>query len=100
MSIPYRIPTELFEFDFGRTVGMNDDLLPWNIYETHDGEQETWQDLHFDLMEAFDEGDLDHDEIRWYVALMAEMFHDRDTRTPWHVFMARMCFLHFEVGEA
>lgn len=99
MSIPYRVPVELFEFDFATTVGMTDDLLPWNIYETHEGEQETWQDLHFDLMEAFDDGDLDHDEIRWYVGLMAEMFHNKDTRTPWHVLMARMCFLHFEIGE-
>jgi hypothetical protein len=100
VSIPYRPPVELFDVEVNKPGGMNDELLPWNLYETYSGEQETWQDLHFDLMEAFDDGDLNRDEIQWYVALMAEMFHDRNTRTPWHVFMARMCFLHFEIGEA
>jgi len=66
--------------------------LPWNHQPTAPGEQECWEDLRWDLMEAFDDGDLTREEAFWYITLMAEMFDSDAMRTEGHVILARMCF--------
>ena len=71
---------------------MNPLTLPWNHQPTAPGEQETWEELREDLMEAFDEGHFTKEEVYWYVTLMADMFESEVMRTPGHVVMARMVF--------
>ena len=66
--------------------------LPWNNQDTEPGEQETWEELRWDLMEAFDDGEITREEAYWYITLMADMFHSGTMRTPGHVVLARICF--------
>ena len=73
---------------------MNPADLPWNSQETAPGERETWEDLRYDIMEAFDDGDLTREEAVMYVWLLAELFRVPETRTPAHVLAARLCLLH------
>lgn len=71
---------------------MNPMTLPWNQQPTAPGEWETWEELRWDLMEAFDEGHLTREEAYWYVTIMADMFESKTMRTPTHVVLARMVF--------
>ena len=66
--------------------------LPWNCKPTADGEREWWEELRWDLMEAFDEGNITREEAFWYITLMADMFESEDMRTPGHIVLARLCF--------
>ena len=66
--------------------------LPWNHQDTAPGEQETWEELREDIMDAFDEGELSKEHVHWYLTIMAEMFDGEVMRTPGHVVLARMCF--------
>ena len=66
--------------------------LPWNHRDTAPGEQETWEELREDIMEAFDDGYLTQDHVHWYLTIMADMFNDDGMRTPGHVVLARLCF--------
>ena len=66
--------------------------LPWNHQPTAPGEQETWEELREDIMEAFDEGYLTGEHVYWYLGIMADMFDSETMRTPGHVVLARMCF--------
>ena len=82
------------------TGGVHPMLLPWNRQPTASGEQETWEDLRHDIMEAFDEEVLCRAEVRWYLSMMVEMFETPALRTPAHVMAARFCFLCADLGEA
>ena len=66
--------------------------LPWNKQHTHPGEQETWEELRWDLMEAFDDGEITREQVYWYITIMADMFESKVMRTPAHVIVARMVF--------
>ncbi len=74
------------------SLEVNPLTLPWNHQPTAPGEQETWEELREDLMDAFDEGLFSRDEVQWYVTLMADMFESKVMRTPGHVLLARMVF--------
>ncbi len=81
---------------------INPMLLPWNHEPTAQGEQEVWEELRHDLIDAWEAGAVTGVEGYWYLLLMAEMFTGGGgaMRTPIHVLVARFCFLHFESGEA
>ena len=80
-------------------VEVNPLTLPWNQEPTASGEQAWWEDLRWDLMEAFDDGEITREEAFWYITLMADMFESGTMRTPGHVVLARICFFS-ERGEA
>jgi hypothetical protein len=76
--------------------------LPWNHGETAPGEQRCWHDLYNDLIDACDTDVVSEKECLWYLSMLMEMFNSGQDvmRNPWSVMAARLCFLHFEPGEA
>ena len=76
--------------------------LPWNQVETARNEHQYWHALYNDLIDACDTDVVSEEECLWYLSILTEMFNSGfdDMRNPWSVLMARMCFLHFEPGEA
>jgi hypothetical protein len=71
--------------------------LPWNNNSA--GQRDGWESLRFDLIDAYDDGDLDQQQLKHHTDAMVEMFNV-GWRSPLHVIAARLCFLHLTTAEA
>jgi hypothetical protein len=98
-STPYRRERPGNRRVHDTSEGVNPLTLPWNLEPTTPDEQGWWEDLRWDLMEAFDDGELTREEAYWYITLMADMFDSEVMRHPTYVTLARLCFFA-DRGEA